>query len=70
MLLLCTRLCSCVQEVEALWRVLGLQREFMVDYTEAMCAVTGDMSERRKAVFIKVTEREAPQTQLLTLITL
>ncbi|KAB5575232.1 hypothetical protein PHYPO_G00218460 [Pangasianodon hypophthalmus] len=42
------------QEVEAVWRVVGLQREFMVDYAEVMCAVTGDMNESRKAVFIKV----------------
>ncbi|MCJ8733677.1 hypothetical protein PDJAM_G00226290 [Pangasius djambal] len=42
------------QEVEAVWRVVGLQREFMADYAETMCAVTGDMNESRKAVFIKV----------------
>ncbi|KAK2848456.1 hypothetical protein Q7C36_010138 [Tachysurus vachellii] len=43
-----------LQEVEALWRLVGLQRELMVDYAEVMCAVTGDMNESRKAVFIKV----------------
>ncbi|XP_058244247.1 calcyphosin-2 isoform X4 [Hemibagrus wyckioides] len=42
------------QEVEAVWRLMGLQRELMVDYAEVMCAVTGDMNESRKAVFIKV----------------
>ncbi|XP_047678482.1 calcyphosin-2 isoform X2 [Tachysurus fulvidraco] len=43
-----------LQEVEALWRLVGLERELMVDYAEVMCAVTGDMNESRKAVFIKV----------------
>ncbi|GAA6096871.1 calcyphosin-2 isoform X1, partial [Tachysurus ichikawai] len=56
-----------LQEVEALWRLVGLQRELMVDYAEVMCAVTGDMNESRKAVFIKVTELKAPQTQPLSL---
>ncbi|XP_060779078.1 calcyphosin-2 [Neoarius graeffei] len=42
------------QELEAVWRVLGLQRELMVDCAETMCAVTGDMNESRQAVFIKV----------------
>ncbi|XP_053478397.1 calcyphosin-2 isoform X1 [Ictalurus furcatus] len=48
------------QEVEAVWRVVGLQRERVVDYAEAMCAVTGDMNESRKAVFIKVYNKLDP----------
>ncbi|KAM9481747.1 calcyphosin-2 [Clarias gariepinus] len=42
------------QEVEVVWRAVGLQRELVLDCAETVCAVTGDMNESRKAVFIKV----------------
>lgn len=35
---------------------MGLQTDFMLDYAEAVCAVTGEMNESRKAVFIKVSD--------------
>ncbi|XP_076848985.1 calcyphosin-2 isoform X2 [Brachyhypopomus gauderio] len=42
------------QEFETVWRIVGQQGEVLVDSATVMRAVTGEMSEARKAVFIKV----------------
>ncbi|KAG9272997.1 calcyphosin-2 [Astyanax mexicanus] len=42
------------QDSEAVWRIVGQQEEPLMDYAEMMRAVTGEMSEIRKAIFMKV----------------
>ncbi|KAI5624308.1 calcyphosin-2, partial [Silurus asotus] len=42
------------QEVEVMWGMAGMQKDVMVDIAETLCVLTGDMNERRKAVFLKV----------------
>ncbi|XP_036441126.1 calcyphosin-2 isoform X2 [Colossoma macropomum] len=42
------------QDFDAVWRIVGQQGGPLVDYAEMMRAVTGEMSEIRKAIFIKV----------------
>ncbi|KAI5098544.1 calcyphosin-2 [Silurus meridionalis] len=41
-------------EVEVMWGMAGMQKDVMVDIAETLCVLTGDMNERRKAVFLKV----------------
>ncbi|XP_062861319.1 calcyphosin-2 isoform X2 [Trichomycterus rosablanca] len=43
-----------LQDFETVWRIVGLQGQMQVDYNEMIRAVTGEMSETRKAAFIKV----------------
>ncbi|XP_072551740.1 calcyphosin-2 isoform X2 [Salminus brasiliensis] len=53
---LAEELSLCRQDFEAVWRIVGQQGEPLMDYAEMMRAVTGEMSEIRKAIFMKVSE--------------
>ncbi|XP_051952786.1 calcyphosin-2 isoform X1 [Xyrauchen texanus] len=47
-------LCLTQQDFEAVWRIVSRRAEVRVHPTDVMRAVTGEMSENRKAVFLKV----------------
>lgn len=40
-----------------MWRIVGRRAERRVHPADVMRAVTGEMSENRKAVFLKVTDQ-------------
>ncbi|KAG1935189.1 hypothetical protein F2P79_019508 [Pimephales promelas] len=48
------QLCLTQQDFEAVWRIVGRRAERRVHPADVMRAVTGEMSENRKAVFLKV----------------
>ncbi|KAL7870999.1 hypothetical protein SRHO_G00084960 [Serrasalmus rhombeus] len=57
------------QDYDAVWRTVGQQGGPLVDYAEMMRAVTGEMSEIRKAIFIKVYVKLDPnKTGYISLI--
>ncbi|KTF92697.1 hypothetical protein cypCar_00007980 [Cyprinus carpio] len=48
------QLCLTQQDFEAVWRIVSRRAEGRVHPADVMRAVTGEMSENRKAVFLKV----------------
>ncbi|XP_016099053.1 calcyphosin-2 [Sinocyclocheilus grahami] len=48
------QLCLTQQDFEAVWRIVSRRAEGQVHPTDVMRAVTGEMSENRKAIFLKV----------------
>ncbi|KAK2894491.1 hypothetical protein Q8A67_011720 [Cirrhinus molitorella] len=48
------QLCLSQQDFEAVWRIVSRRAEGRVHPTDVMRAVTGEMSESRKAIFLKV----------------